>query len=238
MSEISLETLALAKKYTDESGGGGGGTGGDKISQKTLNAAKAYADEKDTATLNSAKNYTDSILSEVAPFYAVYGQTTKEEIAAAINNKRQIYLRYGETLLEKIAPYTGSFLYADIWGEGTGYRFALTEGHWQHVFELKSEWTYETNDMNVLRGKSGTITIGTGWSDTNPHTITVTAQGYAITSKTMVSILPHEGTINKMSEDGVQTMYITNNNGTLTAYAIGNKPTAEMTVPVLYTEVE
>lgn len=155
MSELSVETLALAKKYTDEHGGSGGGS--DKVSQKTLDAAKTYADQKDAATLQAAKNYTNN---------------------AALN----------------------SYIVTD--------------------------------------GTEGAITIGTGWSNSDPHTITVTAQDYTITSKTMVSILPHAGTIIQMRADGVQTMYITNNNGTLTAYAVGNKPTVAMTVPVLYTEVE
>lgn len=170
MSEISLETLALAKKYTDEHGGEGGG--GDKVSQKTLAVAKTYTDDKDAENLASAKSYSDT--QDAATLKAAKDYTNNSTL----------------------------------------------------------------NSYIVTDGTEGTITIGTGWSETDPHIITVTAQDYTITSKTMVSILPHAGTIVQMREDGVQTMYITNNNGTLTAYAIGNKPTAAMTVPVLYTEVE
>lgn len=86
---------------------------------------------------------------EVAPFYAEYGVTTKAEIEAAINNKRQIYLNRGGGLGGVVAPYTGTFLYADIWGEGTGYRFALTNGNFQYVYELKSEWTYSIYDLTA-----------------------------------------------------------------------------------------
>ena len=98
--------------------------------------------------LASFKELSDE-MKEVAPFYAEYGVTTKAEIDAAINNKRQIYLNRGGGLGGVVAPYTGTFLYADIWGEGTGYRFARTNGNWQYVYELKSEWTYSIYDLTA-----------------------------------------------------------------------------------------
>ena len=98
--------------------------------------------------LASFKELSDE-MKEVAPFYAEYGVTTKAEIEAAINNKRQIYLNRGGGLGGVVAPYTGTFLYADIWGEGTGYRFARTNGNWQYVYELKSEWTYSIYDLTA-----------------------------------------------------------------------------------------
>lgn len=94
------------------------------------------------------------------------------------------------------------------------------------------------NSYIVTDGTPGTITIGTEWSETEPFSIVVTSQDYTVTEHTMVSILPHTGTLIQMREDGVQTMYITNDEGTLTVYAIGHAPTVAMTVPVLYTEVE
>ncbi len=90
----------------------------------------------------------------------------------------------------------------------------------------------------VTDGTPGSITIGTGWSATEPFQITVTAQDYTITEHTMVSILPKAEIMMQMRDDGVQMLYITNNEGTLTAYAVGNPPKTALTVPVLYTEVE
>lgn len=87
-------------------------------------------------------------------------------------------------------------------------------------------------------GTTGTVTLGMGWSATEPYSIAVTVSGYTVTANTMVSILPHAATQIQMRNDGVHTMYITNDNGTLTAYATGNKPSVSMTVPVLFTEVE
>lgn len=94
------------------------------------------------------------------------------------------------------------------------------------------------NSHVVLGGTTGTVTLGTGWSATEPYSIAVTVSEYTVTAKTMVSILPNAAALIQMRNDGVQTMYITNDNGTLTAYATGNKPSVSMTVPVLFTEVE
>ena len=94
------------------------------------------------------------------------------------------------------------------------------------------------NSYVVSEGTTGTVTLGTGWSATEPYSIAVTVTGYTVTANTMVSILPHAATQIQMRNDGVHTMYITNDNGTLTAYATGNKPSVSMTVPVLFTEVE
>jgi len=86
--------------------------------------------------------------AEVAPFYAVYGRTTKEEIAAAINDKRQIYA-YQAGLTGPVIPYVGKINYADEHGGGTGYKFALTEGRYLKIFELMSSWNYRSVDLEA-----------------------------------------------------------------------------------------
>ena len=85
-------------------------------------------------------------------------------------------------------------------------------------------------------GKLATVSTGTSWSGSDPYTSTVTVTGYTVTGKTMVSILPSNDVIAQMIEDGTTNIFITNNNGTLTASAIGAAPTAAMTLQVLCTE--
>lgn len=87
-------------------------------------------------------------------------------------------------------------------------------------------------------GTVGEITLGTGWSAADPHTIAVTVSDYTVTSKTMISVLPDSSVITQMKHDGTTTIYISNTNGTVTAYAIGLAPTVSLTLPVLYTEVD
>lgn len=107
----------------------------------------------------------------------------------------------------------------------------FTEAHWTDVSVMDEFRSYPPN------GTVGTITIGTEWSAANPHSILVQAQNYSVTQNTMVTILPQAEVVARMRTDGVQMIYIVNNNQTLTAYAIGNAPSAEITVPVLYSEI-
>ena len=83
---------------------------------------------------------------------------------------------------------------------------------------------------------TATVSTGTSWSGSDPYTSTVTVTGYTVTGKTMVSILPSNDVIAQMIEDGTTNIFITNNNGTLTASAIGAAPTEALTLQVLCTE--
>lgn len=85
-------------------------------------------------------------------------------------------------------------------------------------------------------GSLATISTGTSWSGDDPYTSTVTLTGYTVTGNTMVSVLPSTDVIEQMTEDGITNIFITNNNGTLTATAVGAAPTAAMTLQVLCTE--
>lgn len=117
-----------------------------QIAQETVERAETA--ETGAEAAKTAAEAAQAAAEEAAPFYAVYGQTTKEEIAAAKNGKRQIFLQttpFGGT----IVPYTGSFSYVDPWDEGTGYRFMLTEGTAQHVYELTNSWSSSINDLEA-----------------------------------------------------------------------------------------
>ena len=85
-------------------------------------------------------------------------------------------------------------------------------------------------------GSLATISTGTSWSGDDPYTSTVTLTGYTVTGNTMVSVLPSSDVIEQMIADGTTNIFISNNNGTLTANAIGAAPTAAMTLHVLCTE--
>lgn len=85
-------------------------------------------------------------------------------------------------------------------------------------------------------GSLATISTGTSWSGDDPYTSTVTLTGYTVTGNTMVSVLPSSDVIEQMVADGTTNIFISNNNGTLTANAIGAAPTAAMTLQVLCTE--
>ena len=76
----------------------------------------------------------------------------------------------------------------------------------------------------------GYISLSTTWSGNGPYTQTVTVGNATITPDSKVDLQPDSTSIAQMITDGVTAMWIENNNGTLTAYAMGAAPTASMTM--------
>lgn len=100
-----------------------------------------------------------------------------------------------------------------------------------------SHWTQLKPMLGLLSVYRESITLSTSWSGLNPYTQSVTlSSGASITGNTKVDIQPDATVIAQMVEDGTQALYIENNNGTLTAYAIGGRPTASLTVQITYYE--
>lgn len=84
--------------------------------------------------------------------------------------------------------------------------------------------------------KKASITLSTDWTGTeSPYTQLVTIPNTNTNSK--VDLQPDASVIAQMVDDGTVAMYIANNNGTLTAYAVGEKPTVELTIQATIAEV-
>ena len=84
--------------------------------------------------------------------------------------------------------------------------------------------------------KKTTVTLSTDWTgDSSLYTQTVTIDGTTANSK--VDLQPDASVIAQMVDDGVVALYISNDNGTLTAYAVGEKPTVELSIQATITEV-
>ena len=83
----------------------------------------------------------------------------------------------------------------------------------------------------------GTISLSASWTGAaSPYTQTATVTGAAITSASKIDIQLTPAQIASLIADGVQGMVVENNAGTLTVYAVGNAPSAAMTVQVTVTE--
>lgn len=83
---------------------------------------------------------------------------------------------------------------------------------------------------------TGTVTINTsGWSGNGPYSHSVTISGATANSK--IDLQPDSTVLAQMTTDGTTALYIENNNGTLTAWAMGAKPTATLTIQYTKTEV-
>lgn len=110
-----------------------------------------------------------------------------------------------------------------------------------NVGALPDTTTY-VSTVNGLAGaavvnKIGTITIPASWSGSGPYTRVVTVSGANITNNSKVDLQPDAATLQQLIADGVSALYIRNNNGTLTAYAIGAAPSVQLAVQCMVTEV-
>lgn len=110
-----------------------------------------------------------------------------------------------------------------------------------NVGALPDTTTY-VSTVNGLAGaavvnKMGTITIPASWSGSGPYTRVVTVSGAVITNNSKVDLQPDAATLQQLIDDGVSALYIRNNNGTLTAYAIGAAPSVQLAVQCVVTEV-
>lgn len=74
------------------------------------------------------------------------------------------------------------------------------------------------------------------WSSGLGYTQTVTIPDATITSKTKVDLNPSSYIVSNMITQGVTYLCIENNNGTLTAVALGEAPTTTYTVSCSYYE--
>ena len=100
-----------------------------------------------------------------------------------------------------------------------------------------------TATQTALNAKQGSIIKGSvtltvaGWvADGDDWKQTVTIAGGAAGKQ--VDLEADKTAIKQMLEDGTSALYIANNNGTFTAYAVGEKPTADLSVQVTVYDVK
>lgn len=81
------------------------------------------------------------------------------------------------------------------------------------------------------------MTLRANWSgNASPYTQAVTLTGFAPTANTRVDLYCDATNVEKLIADGVGRIYISNDNGTLTAYATNNKPTSNIVVQAVAVE--
>ena len=95
----------------------------------------------------------------------------------------------------------------------------------------------QKNAINACKVKKTGVTLtAAGWAGTaSPYTQTVTISG--ITANSKVDIQMDATSLGVLIDSGTSAIWMENNNGTITAKCIGDKPNADMTVQVTITEV-
>ena len=91
--------------------------------------------------------------------------------------------------------------------------------------------------VEAITPKTASITLAAAnWTGSGPYTQTVTISGATITSNTLVDLRSDATAMAQLIADGTASLFIENNAGTLTAYAIGTAPTANLTIQCTLTE--
>lgn len=106
--------------------------------------------------------------------------------------------------------------------------------------------TANINDGAVTLGKLASAAkvhkavlsvLAASWTGSvSPYSQVITVVGADITANTQIDLQPDATALAQMLTDGTTAMYIDNNNGTLTMYAITNKPTADLLLQATYYE--
>ena len=90
--------------------------------------------------------------------------------------------------------------------------------------------------INACKVKKNTLSLPTAsWTGSGPYTQTVTITGITVNSK--VDIQMDATALGVLIDSGTSAIWLENNNGTLTAKALGEKPNANLSVQVTITEV-
>ena len=92
-----------------------------------------------------------------------------------------------------------------------------------------------SNSLSAPKTASLTIPYA-NWTGNGPYTQTIIISGATITSHTKVDIQLDETAFTQIINDGVAAMFVKNNSGTLTLYAISAATTADITIQVTYYE--
>jgi len=100
-----------------------------------------------------------------------------------------------------------------------------------------SSWMPSASDVGAeAEIQLGSISLSATWSGAGPYSQTVTVTGATVTANSKVDIQLTAAQIASLISAGVTGLVIENNNGTLTAYAVGAQ-TGAMTIQVTVTEV-
>lgn len=97
--------------------------------------------------------------------------------------------------------------------------------------------TAQQTAINACKVKKASVTLtAAGWTGAaSPYAQTITLSGIAVNSK--VDIQMDATVLGVILDSGTSALWIENNNGTLTAKAMGKKPNADMAVQVMITEI-
>lgn len=159
---------------------------------------------------------------------------------------------------DRISLYPGRVKLTPVSGQDNVYDMTrqdnpTTEGTPLNKSTLLTDEVAETLGLDPATATpSQAINAVAGKAITNKLTLTLTAAGWAAdgddwkqpvtiaggAAGKQVDLEADKTAIKQMLDDGTNAIYIANNNGTFTAYAVGEKPTADLSIQVTVYEVK
>jgi hypothetical protein len=132
-----------------------------------------------------------------------------------------------------VTPQTGDYTGSQI--KIPGYKQATSRQNvtaTDTVTQAIGKMEYKINRAVVIKQLS---LPAASWTGSGPYTQTVTITGITVNSK--VDIQMDATSLGVLIDSGTYAIWMENNNGTITAKVLGDKPSADMTVQVTITEV-
>lgn len=109
-------------------------------------------------------------------------------------------------------------------------------------FDIIDSKMKENNDMAKAAITStpsrSIVNLTTTWSGSGPYTQVVTVDNVTITPNSKIDLQPDSTVLNQLLSDGVQALWIQNDGGVLTAYAIGASPSVALSIQCLVSLTE
>lgn len=129
------------------------------------------------------------------------------------NYSQMIVSRGGDTVSQSIYIFNAPIMWVRTgYGIGTG-------------TETWSEWVNYVSSVSTVSLPLSWVDSGNGY-----YTVTPTVSGATITARSKVNLQPTAAQSIQLQSDGVTSLYVENNAGTLTAYAVGNAPSVALTM--------
>ena len=107
---------------------------------------------------------------------------------------------------------------------------AVSTDDFRTLSDLIAEFDGGGSGGSVVKLASITLPASSWSGASSPYSQTLTITGATITSLTKVDLCASTSVVESMMASGTQEIVVVNNNGTLTAYAIGNKPSSNLTL--------
>jgi hypothetical protein len=222
--------------YTDEVDQKGGYVAKVRDKEARANIAELYS------KIASAVEKIEEILSDIADLFSSATPSMDGTASAGSSTKlsRDDHVHPTDTSRQAAITAVGM-----LKGSGSAVSAAELGPDYTAVDDTLSSSSSKTWSVDKIkqttqgdRQKTGSIVLSSAnWSGSGPFTQTVTITGATITANTKVDVQPGASAISAFVADDVAALYVENNNGVLTAYAIGRAPTSTITVQCTYYEV-